>query len=80
MYLIKNFDARSDKDGTFLLDRRTDIFLREDDKLFTVNNQLYFSKIANDDNGASKASEIDGQELTGLLDPEEVKDLYNWIR
>ena len=49
-YLIKNFDAHSDKDGIFLLDRRMDIFIRQDDT-FNCNCQMRFRLIPNKPHG-----------------------------
>ena len=44
-YTIKNYDAHSNKDGTFLLSRKVETFLREDDK-FVLNIMLEFDKLA----------------------------------
>ena len=55
-YIIRNYDAHSDKDGTFLLTRRMDMFSREDDK-FKCLCQLWFNKIANDNSRPG----VDGQ-------------------
>ena len=44
-YTIKNYDAHSNKDGTFLLSRKVETFLREDDK-FVLNTMLEFDKLA----------------------------------
>ena len=49
-YLIKNFDAHSDKNGIFLLDRRMDIFIRQDDT-FNCNCQMRFSMIPDKSHG-----------------------------
>ena len=49
-YLIKNFDAHSDKNGIFLLDRRMDIFIRQDDT-FNCNCQMRFRMIPNKSHG-----------------------------
>ena len=46
-YIIKNYDAHSDKDGTFILSRKVEFFVREDDK-FTLNTMLEFDKVAED--------------------------------
>ena len=49
-YLIKNFDAHSDKNGIFLLDRRMDIFIRQDDT-FNCNCQMRFRMIPDKSHG-----------------------------
>ena len=49
-YLIKNFDAHSDKNGIFLLDRRMDIFIRQDDT-FNCNCQMRFRLIPDKSHG-----------------------------
>lgn len=43
-YYIKNYDTHSDKDGKFLLARKKEIFIREDDT-FTLNTILELKKI-----------------------------------
>jgi len=45
-YIIRNYDAHSDQDGLFLLDRRVDVYVREDDR-FLCTCLLTFSKVAN---------------------------------
>ena len=57
-YIIRNYDTHSDKDGLFLLDRRVDVFIREDDK-FLGTCLLTFSKVAN--SSAGEAGKIRGQ-------------------
>lgn len=44
-YIVKNYDAHSDKDGNFILSRKVEFFVREDDK-FTLNTMLEFDKVA----------------------------------
>jgi hypothetical protein len=44
-YIVKNYDAHSNKDGRFLLNRKVEIFLRQDDK-FLLNIMLEFDKLA----------------------------------
>jgi hypothetical protein len=46
-YIVKNYDAHSNKDGKFLLSSKAHMFLREDDK-FTMNTMLVFDKVADD--------------------------------
>ena len=40
-YIIKNYDKHSDKDGRFLLNRKLEIFMAEDDS-FALSTSLYF--------------------------------------
>jgi len=56
-YVVKNYDAHSNKDGRFLLNRKVEIFLREDTK-FLLNTMLEFDKLADDNIGATKAAEL----------------------
>lgn len=46
-YIIKNFDAHNDKDGSFLLDRKIELFMREGEE-FICNCQMQFRLILND--------------------------------
>ena len=46
-YIVKNYDAHSNKDGKFLLSSKAHMFLREDDK-FAMNTMLVFDKVADD--------------------------------
>lgn len=57
-YIIKNYDAHSDTDGRFLLDRKVEMFAREDEN-FKCTTQLSFRKIADDAGGASMAKSND---------------------
>ena len=66
-YIIRNYDTHSDQDGLFLLDRRVDVFIREDDK-FLGTCLLTFSKVANSSVG--EAGKIRGQ-----MSEEELKTL-----
>lgn len=43
-YTIKNYNAHDDKDGVFILNKKTEIFIREDDS-FICNTMLDFAKI-----------------------------------
>lgn len=56
-YIIKNYEAHSNKDGRFILNRKVDIFLREDDK-FLLNTSLEFDKLADESNGSTGANEL----------------------
>ena len=53
-----NYDAHSDTDGRFLLDRKVEMFAREDEN-FKCTTQLSFRKIADDAGGASMAKSND---------------------
>lgn len=44
-YTIKNYNGHKDKDGLFLLNRKTEVYIREDDS-FLCNTMLDFGKIA----------------------------------
>ena len=43
-YIVHNYDAHSDKDGHFILSRRLEIYIREDEK-FTCNTMLELDKV-----------------------------------
>lgn len=47
-YCVKNYDTHSDKDGKFLLARKKEIFIRDDDT-FTLNTILELKKIPESD-------------------------------
>ena len=65
-YIIKNYDAHSSTDGRFILDRKVEMFSRDDGTNFKCTTQLYFRKIADDAGGASmaKANESASQSKT----------------
>lgn len=46
-YIVKNYDAHNDKDGVFILNKKTEIYVREDDT-FTCNVMLDLCKVAED--------------------------------
>ena len=50
-YTIKNYDAHSDKDGTFILTRKILMWFRQDDK-FVLSTMLEFNKVAESSNTA----------------------------
>lgn len=54
-YTIKNYNGHANKDGSFILNKKILVFIREDDK-FVCNTQLSFSKIIE---GASNSSAQD---------------------
>ena len=43
-YIVSNYDAHSDKDGIFILNKKTEFFVREDES-FTCNTILNLAKI-----------------------------------
>jgi len=56
-YIVKNYDAHSNKDGKFLLNRKVEIFIREDKK-FVLNTMLEMHKLADENKTATKATEL----------------------
>ena len=68
-YTVKNYDGHQDKDGIFLLNKKTEIFLREDDTC-SCNTMLEFSKLANleqGDKGFIDAAPIDASHNTEMV-------------
>ena len=57
-YIIKNFDAHSDKDGIFILINRKDILTREDDRMFICNEVLMFKKVGDEQSAATDSANI----------------------
>lgn len=70
-YIIRNYDTHSDKDGTFLLTRRMDMFSREDDK-FKCLCQLWFNKIAGETGGTESTGQPTDPELLAKI----ANDIY----
>ena len=63
-YTIRNYHGHTEKDGIFLLNRKTEIYVREDDT-FTCNTMLDFCRVlskASADNGSASASNTQNQE------------------
>ena len=63
-YTIRNYHGHTEKDGIFLLNRKTEIYVREDDT-FTCNTMLDFCRVlskASADNGSASASNAQNQE------------------
>lgn len=54
-YVIKNYDAHSDKNGIFLLHKKTDMFLRHGN-VFSLNTQLELAKIKDQESSGTKQS------------------------
>lgn len=52
-YVVKNYDAHSDKNGIFLLNKKTDIFLRHAD-VFSLNTRLELAKIKDQESSGTK--------------------------
>ena len=48
-YLVKNYDAHNNKDGKFLLNKKTEVYVREDDT-FTCNTMLDLCKVVESSN------------------------------
>ena len=66
-YIIRNYDAHSEQDGLFLLDRRVDVYVREDDK-FLCTCLLTFSKVANSKEKAPNSRQLTEEEKQTLLE------------
>ena len=66
-YIIRNYDAHSDQDGLFLLDRRVDVYVREDDK-FLCTCLLTFSKVANSKEKAPSGRQLTEEEKQTLIE------------
>lgn len=66
-YIIRNYDAHSEQDGLFLLDRRVDVYVREDDR-FLCNCLLTFSKVANSKEKAPNSRQLTEEEKQTLLE------------
>ena len=47
-YIVNNYDGHSDKDGIFIINKKTEVFTREDDS-FVCNTQLNLAKIQETD-------------------------------
>ena len=67
-YTVKNYEKHSDKDGKFLLSRKREIYLREDN-LFAMNCLLDLKQIqSNKLSGNSKESKNQSKQSTSTLD------------
>ena len=66
-YIIRNYDAHSDQDGLFLLDRRVDVYVREDDR-FLCTCLLTFSKVANSKEKAPNGRQLTEEEKQTLIE------------
>lgn len=47
-YVVKNYDAHGNKDGLFILNKKSDIFLRHTNDKFTISTQLELSRVMNE--------------------------------
>ena len=67
-YVIKNYNAHSNKNGVFLLIKKSDFFVRAADR-FTVSTQLEFAKIADeiDKNGNPRSAIDTSNDVLNLL-------------
>ncbi len=54
-YIIKNYDAHSDKNGAFILDRKIEMFIREDNR-FLCNLHMQFRMIPSNEAGSTEAN------------------------
>ena len=77
-FIIKNFDAHTDKDGTFLLDRKIEIFMREDDK-FLCNCQMQFRLIPSNTDDRNDNEKIADEILNKTTRTEGINDLAGEI-
>ena len=66
-YIIRNYDAHSEQDGLFLLDRRVDVYVREDDR-FLCTCLLTFSKVANSKEKAPSGRQLTEEEKQTLIE------------
>ena len=55
-YVVKNYDAHSDRNGVFLLARKTDMFVRHSDR-YTLNTRMEFNKVR-DESKANAVSKV----------------------
>lgn len=60
-YKVKNYDAHSDKDGIFILNKKTEIYVRDDDT-FSCNCMLDFAKIP-EQSDTSKAKDTNKENV-----------------
>lgn len=66
-YIIRNYDTHSEQDGLFLLDRRVDVYVREDDR-FLCTCLLTFSKVANSKEKAPNGRQLTEEERQTLIE------------
>lgn len=66
-YIIRNYDTHSEQDGLFLLDRRVDVYVREDDK-FLCTCLLTFSKVADSNEKAPNGRQLTEEEKQTLVE------------
>lgn len=65
-YSIKNFDGHSDKNGLFLLNKKTEIYVREDDTC-SCNVILEFAKVASDTDKNNTSSTLEQDAVNNNL-------------
>lgn len=74
-YTIKNYHGHNDKDGIFLLNKKTEVYVREDDT-FTCNTMLDFCRVLNKnskDNGDSGAHNTQNPENNNTIETQAYK-------
>lgn len=59
-YTIKNYNGHQNKDGLFLLNRKTEVYIREDDS-FLCNTMLDFGKVADIQEGEASSNQTTTQ-------------------
>lgn len=74
-YVVKNYDAHSNKDGKFLLNRKVEIYMRQDDK-FILNTMLEFDKLADDNTGSVAAREL-GKSTVEVTDTRDTRSIID---
>ena len=75
-YIIKNYNGHSEKNGTFLLNRKVEIFVREDDT-FTCNTVLDFCKVVpktESDSGVGAVDTQNGTTYSSITDARKAKE------
>ena len=76
-YTVRNYHGHTEKDGIFLLNRKTEIFVREDDT-FTCNTMLDLCRVLGKsiaDNGSASASNTQNPE-NNITETTKAKDTF----
>lgn len=69
-YIIKNYDAHSDKNGVFLLNKKIDMFFKHGG-VFECNTRMEFSKIADESNqkdGSAMPRSLEGKDWVDIVE------------
>ena len=56
-YLIKNYNGHANKDGLFILNKKVEVFIREDNTTFLCNTMLDFAKLSDEVNKDTKVND-----------------------